>query len=153
MFVLPVKIDEPSGGFAQRCRRHERAVDERAAASLRGDFSPDDELSPVSFLENCLDRCGLLAGPHEIRARSTANEQTDGSDDDRLACARFSREDVQAWREFQLETIDHGEIADAEIPKHDVGYRIGTAAIPNSPRSPASRDTATRFRCSYVEVP
>ncbi len=87
MLVLPVQVDERAGELAQRAARDERAVDERAAASLRRDFPPHDDLAAVRGVEDGFDRGGFLAGAHELGRGAPADEQADGADEDGLAGA------------------------------------------------------------------
>ena len=124
VLVLPVQIDERAGGLAQRRARDERAVDEGAAASLRRDLAADDHLAAVRLLEHRLDGGGLFAGPDELGAGAAADEQADGADEDGLAGAGLAGEDVEAGREFELESIDDGEVGDAEEPDHSGGSSI-----------------------------
>ena len=44
VFVLAVELDEAVGKILERRGRGERAVDEGAAAALRGDLATDDQL-------------------------------------------------------------------------------------------------------------
>ena len=113
VLVLAVEIDEVGGQLAQRRARHQRAVDEGAAAALGRDLAPDDQFAAVGVFEDRLDRRLLLPGPDEIRRRAAADEQPDGSDQDRLARAGLAGEHVEARIELDLEAIDDGEIADA----------------------------------------
>ena len=50
------------------------AVDERAAAALRGDLAADEQLL-AAVLEDRLDRGGFLAGPDEVARGASAEEQ------------------------------------------------------------------------------
>ena len=65
----PCRSTSAPRSFAQRRARRERAVDERAAAALRGDLAADDQLAAVRRLEDRLDGRGVLAGPDEVGAR------------------------------------------------------------------------------------
>ena len=118
VLVLSVQIDERRAELAQRRGRRERVVDERAAAALRRDLAAHDDLAPVGPLEDGLHGRGVLAGADEVGARASADEQVDGLDEDGLAGAGFSREDVQARLELDLEPIDDREMAHAEEAKH-----------------------------------
>ena len=103
-----------------------------SAPSTNARLRPCDETSrrtitsrAVRLLEDGLDGGGLLAGPHELGAGAAADEQADRADEDRFAGAGFAGEDVEAGRELELETIDDGQMADAEEPDH------GTAEVPS----------------------
>ena len=88
------------------------AVDEGAAAALRGDLAPDQQLFAAA-LEDRFDRRGVFAGAHEVARRAPAEEQADGLDEDRLAGAGFARQDVQAGIEFDLDRVNHREVLNA----------------------------------------
>src|SRR4029453_9382339 len=101
----------------QRAGGGERAVDERAAPSLRGQLAPDDDLTAVD-LEQRLNCCRVLAGSHTLARRAATEQQADGFDEDRLARAGFTRQDVEAGVEIDLEPLDDGQVFDAQIPQH-----------------------------------
>ena len=75
VLVLAVQIDEGPGGFAQRRAGDERAVDEGAAAPLRGHLAADDHFAAVRLLEDRLDGRGLLAGSDQVGAGAAADQQ------------------------------------------------------------------------------
>ncbi len=70
MLVLSVKLDEPLGEVPQRGRGGERAIDERPAAALAGDFPADDQFpqlaSGTGVFEDCFDAGLALAGSNEV---------------------------------------------------------------------------------------
>ena len=86
MFVLAVELDEARREIAQRGRRRERAVDERAAATLRRDFAAHEHVLAAA-LEDGLDRGRVLPRPHEVAGRAAAQEQADRVDEHGLARA------------------------------------------------------------------
>ena len=90
VLVLPVEVDERAGEVAQRAARHERAVDERAASSLRRHFPAHDDFATVGGVEHGFDRGGFLAGAHELGRGAAADEQADGAEEDGLAGAGFA---------------------------------------------------------------
>ena len=53
-----------------------------------------------------------------IRRGALAQQQADGVDDDRLACARFAGQYVEAGAKGQVKLVDDGEIADAQFIEH-----------------------------------
>jgi hypothetical protein len=116
---------------AQRGGGDERAVDERAAASLRRDFAAHDHF-PAERLEYGLDGSGVFTGANEVRAGASADEQPDGADENRFAGAGLSRQHGEAGSEFDVQPIDDGQIAYAEKADHRIrdqgsGTRIGNA--------------------------
>ena len=90
VLVLPMEVDERAGELAQRGARHEGAVDERAASSLRRHFPAHDDLAAVGGVEDGFDRSGFLAGAHELGRGAAADEQANGAEEDGLAGAGFA---------------------------------------------------------------
>jgi len=118
VLVLTVEIDERARGLTERRARDQCAVDEGPAAPLRRHFAADDHFPAVGFFEHRLDGRGLLTGPHELGACAPADEQADRAHEDGFARAGLAGQDVEAGREFELESIDDGEVGDAEEPDH-----------------------------------
>ena len=77
MLVLPVQIDQSAARLAQRRARREHAVDERAAAPLRGDLAADDHLAAVRGFEDGFDGRVVFAGAHQVGGRAAADQQAD----------------------------------------------------------------------------
>ena len=77
------------------------AVDERAAAALRRDLAPDEDLAP-SRLEHRFDGGGIFPGPHQVRRGAAAEQQADRFDQHGLAGAGLPRQDVE--RAFKLDS-------------------------------------------------
>ena len=128
VLVLTVQIDQRRAELAQRGRRRERVVDERAAAALRGDLAPHDDFAAVGPLEDRLDGRDLLAGPDEVGARPPADQQVDRLNDDGFAGAGFAGEDVQAGFELDLEAVDDRQMTHGEKTKH---VETGTPIVSN----------------------
>src|SRR5581483_578048 len=97
--------------------RRQGAVHERPAAALSRDLAPDEQLFPVAF-EDGFDRGRLLAGADQVARRAAAEQQSDRLDQNRLARAGFTREDVQTGLELNLEGVDDRETLDAEEAEH-----------------------------------
>ena len=76
-------------------------------------------ISPPSGVE---DAPGWSRVSSPVRTRSArrarAKQQSDGFDEDRLAGARFARQDVQAGLELDLDAVDDGEVFDAQVAQH-----------------------------------
>ena len=96
MFVLSVQLDESRGEIAKRRGGRERAVDERAAASLAADLAPDDQLAPIGVLEDRFDGRLRFTGADEIGGGARAEQEADGFDEDRLAGPGLPRQYVEA---------------------------------------------------------
>ena len=105
MLVLAVEFDRLSGQIPEAGGGGELAVDERAAAPLARDLSPDEALFPAA-LEYGLDSGDRLAGADELGRRAAAKQQPDRFHEDRLPGTGLAGEDVQAGVELQLDGID-----------------------------------------------
>ena len=101
----------------QGAGRGQRAVDERAAAALRGDLAPHQQLFPAA-LEDRFDGRGVFAGADEVAGRAPAEQQADRLDENGLAGAGFAGQDVQAGVELDLDRVDDREVPDAQEAKH-----------------------------------
>ena len=123
MLVLAVEIDEHAGQFAQGRTRRERAVDERAAASLCGDLAAQEDLAAVGRFEDGLECRCILAGPDQVGRGAPADEQPDGSHQNRLARPRLAGEHIEAGLELELQAVDDRQMADRKEPQHGLGCR------------------------------
>jgi hypothetical protein len=124
VLVLAVQIDERSRRVAQRRRRHQRAVDERAAATLRRHFAAHDQFPAVRLLEHRLHRCRVFPRTHEIGARASADEESDGADENRFARAGLAGQNREPRCKFNFQAIDDGQIADTEKADHSSSVRL-----------------------------
>jgi len=117
VFVLAVEIDKWRSELAQCARRGERPIHERAAAAaLRCDLASHDQFRSILPFKNRFDRRGIFAGSHKVAGCTAAGQQSNGPHEDGFAGTRLTREYAQTRFEFELEAIDHREIADAEEP-------------------------------------
>jgi len=115
MFALAVNLDEVRGQVLQGTSRRQLAVDERAAAALRGNLSPDNDFGEfvAAAFENRFDGgCGLIRSD-EVPGRAAAKQQADRFNQNRLAGAGFAGQDVEAGAEFDLDRVDDREVGDA----------------------------------------
>ena len=126
VFVLPVHLEQASGQVAQRARGGQRAVDERAAAALRGDLAAHDDFL-VAGVEDRLDGRQLLARPHEIARRPRAQQESHRLDQDGLAGAGLSGEHGEPGVELDLEPFDDGQMLNTQIAQHGGSWK--TAAF------------------------
>ena len=122
MLVLPVQLDQPVRTLLQRRSGDERPVDERSAPALRRDLTSNQELTACVY-ENRFDRRRLLAAAHEVPGGASTEQQPDRFDEDRLAGTGFAGQDVQSGVEFDLNRVDHREMADAEETEHGESAR------------------------------
>ena len=117
VFVLAVQLDQAGRQILQRTGVHQRAVDERAAPALRRDLTPHQQLFSSAF-EDGFDGGGILARPHEVAGGTAPKQQPDRLHQDRLACAGFAGQDVEARIELDFDRVDHGEVFDAKEREH-----------------------------------
>ncbi len=118
VLVLTVEVHEAAAQLAKRRARRERAVDQRAAAPLRGHLAADDDFLAVRGLEDRFDRRGVLSGADEIGRGAAPHEQPDGADDDRLPRPGFPGQNVQARLELELEAVDDGKVTNGQEAQH-----------------------------------
>ncbi len=137
VIVLAVQLDQTRREIAKRRRGGQRAVDERATASLRRDLPADDHFA-VAGVEDRLDGRDVFARPHEVARRARAKQQSDGFDEDRLAGARFARQDVQAGFELDLDFVDDREVLDAQVAQHGAP-NLGIGVVGEPPAAQAFR--------------
>ena len=84
MFVLAVQLHKRGRLIFERRRGDEHVVDEGAAAALRRDLAPDDQLARLRRrgcgrgIEYRLDGGLRLAGANQIGGRPSAHQQPDG---------------------------------------------------------------------------
>ena len=123
MFVLPVQLHESDGQVSKCSCRHQSAVDECPASTLRRDFASDDQLALVG-LEDRFDGGGSLPGANQISRCARAEEQADRLDEDRLAGTSLAGQHVEAAVELDLDRLDDCEIADTEKEEHAGGTSI-----------------------------
>ena len=113
MFVLAVQLDEARRQILQRAGRRQLAVDEGAAATLRGDFAAHQQLLPAA-LENASIDGGVFARPDQVAGGAAAQQQTDRFDENGFAGPGFAGEDVQAGLELDLDRVDDRQPPDRE---------------------------------------
>ncbi len=134
-FVLPVDVEHRADDLAQQLHRNLLAVEPGARAAVAVEDAPHDELV-ARLVDGLLLQAVAQAarrGPqverrHHLRAFGIAANQVGAAaaaggerqriDDDRLAGARLAREHREAGREIDVERVDDGEIADAEVREH-----------------------------------
>ena len=134
MLVLSVEVGEDGADFAEPALRHQRTVDEspRPAAA---DLPPQDELAILGSgaelveqaggcrrlveLEKALDDTAFGSRTHRLgRHRGTQN-RLERTDQDRLAGAGLTGDDVEARAELDVGALDQGEVLDVESGEHD----------------------------------
>ena len=79
---------------------------------------------PSGVFENRFDGGLRFAGSDEIGGGAGAEKQTDGFDEDGLAGAGLSRQDIEPGFELDLDGLDHRQVADAEETQHARGTAI-----------------------------
>src|SRR6202163_3240320 len=95
----------------------------------------ENQRSPPG-LEQALDGRPISAVPHLVDTAARAQRQTQGVDDERLATARLSREQVEARAKPHTRVGDQGEGADPELLQHSC---FGPRGRPQPSFSPSLR--------------
>ncbi len=126
VLVLSVKLDERVRQRPEIAGGGQRAVDERAAAALRGDLATDDQLVTLSRFKHGLDRCEVFAGPDQVLSRPAAQQQADGANQNGLAGPCLAGEDVERLFKLDRDRLDHREVPDGEEANH---AKRGTAIV------------------------
>ena len=163
---LPVEHEEARRDLLQGLQGRRRAVHEEPALAARRDLAPHDDLerARAAFLEEArLDerapRLGVVAveralddeplgpRPHERGIRPPSREQHHGVHDERLAGARLSRQDGEAFPERHLDVLEDREVADAERGQHGSRPQRHASLLPLQPVSqPAQREAQPEGR-------
>ena len=118
MLVLAVQLDEPRAARSLSAPAVASvAVDEGAAAALRGDLARRAALRRRAR-RSLRSIAGVFAGPDEVGRGAPAEQQADRFDEDRLPGAGFAGQDVQAGVELDLDRVDDSQVPDAEEAEH-----------------------------------
>ena len=144
MLALPVNVDQQRGHLAQKLTRDRAPVDAADAAAVAAHLAAEDKrlrrvrvVQPLGLHERQRGRNSRFAGvvgrrrgcqpeggldlgpvrarPHHLRGRPVAQQQPDGVDDDRLARAGLSGQDIQSAVKTQLQPVDDGEVAHPQL--------------------------------------
>ena len=143
VFALPVDVDQQVGQFAERLQRDAAPVDATDVAPVKPHFTAEHhpvwavgvvqpllveqvmqllrQLGVVGQPERGLDLGHLAAGAHRLGGGAFAQQQADGVDNDRLACARFARQDIETGAKGEVQLVDDGEIANPQFVEHSTG--------------------------------
>jgi hypothetical protein len=78
-----------------------------------------------------------VARSHHVRANSVSEDGTQSVDQDRLAGAGFTGQDIETGTEGYLNGLDDGEIADGEFDEH--GLESLSGALESIPFQQARR--------------
>jgi hypothetical protein len=130
---LAVDAEEIGGEVREQAQRRGLVVHEDAVPAAPGDLPADEHLPALGFeprlvehlppaiplrLEHAGDGESLRPGPHHLRARPRPGEERQRVDDDRLARARLTGQDVQPLSEFDRRFGQHGQVADVDLSEH-----------------------------------
>ncbi len=135
--VLTVQIDEEAADLGEDRGAHGAPIDPGARATGGGDLALEDDerllrvdapfvekgrdLRPVGDVEHALHRGAFGTGTDQIRAGAFPEQQSQRTDDDRLARTRLTGEHIESARERQRQRFDDGEVPDAQLGQHRVG--------------------------------
>src|SRR5262245_517251 len=118
VIMLTVQINERRAQVAKRRAGDERPVNRRAAASLRGDLAPDDDVGASRSLEDSLHGGRLFTGADEFSRGTPSDEQSNGAHENGFSRSSLPRENVQAGLELNLQAVDDGQVADGKETQH-----------------------------------
>jgi len=68
--------------------------------------------------EDARDACAGCIGTHHVRRRTTAEQQAQSIDNDRLAAARLAGQQIQSRMEAHTNAFDNGVIFNNEFEQH-----------------------------------
>ena len=137
MVVGAVHIDEH---FAERSKNRERggrAVDELAVRAGGRERALEDELMIFTGFEavfiqegreswklfggeDGFDGAAIRATANESAISAFAEDEVEGTDDDRFAGAGFAGDSIVARREFESQVRDQGKILNTERGQHSI---------------------------------
>ncbi len=126
--VLAVEVDQVDTARRQLAGGGEATVDVRTAPAVARNHPREHGLGAASIQEAAFDPRFGSAVAHECRVGTTADEQLDRLDQQRLAGAGLAGDGGQAGAEHQVEIGDDPEIDDVELHEHGGAYR---SARPN----------------------
>ena len=132
--VLAMEIHQLSSNLGEDAGRHRRSIDPGATATIRRDLALQNQriffdLDPpfvgerrdvleLADVEDAFHRRLVRSRANEIGTGALAEEKSQRTDDDRLAGAGFSGENVEARREWKGDLLDDRKIADAQLGQH-----------------------------------
>ena len=122
MFVLAVQLDQPIRQILERRGGGQRAVDEGAAAALRGDLAAHDQLAAVFGFEDRFDGGDVFAGANQILRGASAEQQADRLDEDGLAGAGLAGQDVERLFKIDGDRLDDRKVADGQVADHEESF-------------------------------
>ena len=134
VLLLAVDLDEVVAQPLEEPDRHRRVVGEGAMAPRAAELAPQDELAVVEGeprlveqrrhrapgldVEDRLDRRRLGLRADDVALGAGAADEEDRVDQHGLAGARLAAEHVEPGRQRHGDGLDHGEVADAQLPQH-----------------------------------
>ena len=125
--------DELFAKLAHKGERHRCVVDESTTLAVGVHLATQQTLLrlvvEIVVLEEVFQHVGVVdtkvecgfydalvaTALHLLRIGAVAKQQSDGADDDTLACAGFARNDGEAWVERHLKMVDEREVAYVEF--------------------------------------
>ena len=146
--VLAVHVEEQLAQRLEPAHGHRTRVDEGPRAPVGGDHAAHDAVAAVVqrlLLQPAARRLARLEHGVHLRAAGVAAHQpgpralADGElqriDQQRFAGAGLAAQDRHPRREIQLQVVDDGEVAHAEVAEHRVTAPAPSAASRAAPRS------------------
>ena len=132
MLVLAVDLNEGVAQPLEEADRDRRVVHERAMPAAARELAADDHLAvlegqarlverrhrAVRDLEDRLHRRRLGVRANHVGLSARTPKEEDRVDQNRLACAGLSGEDVEAWSEGDGKVLDDREVSDSQLTQH-----------------------------------
>jgi len=134
LIVLAVDIGQRGRQVLEQGDGHRAAADEGARLAAREHFAFDEEFAILGFeaggfeeaadggvvahIEDAGDARAGFAGADHLGEGASAEEKTEGVDDDGFAAAGFSGQQVQAAVESDAEALDDRVVFDGEFSDH-----------------------------------
>ena len=120
-------VDQAFSQLSHQAERHGCVVDEGTAFACGSQLAADDGVVGVIVdvvlseealhvvsrqVEVSLDGASVASGLDGLGVGSVAEQQTDGAQDDALACTRLASDDREAWMQLDVEFVDECKVLD-----------------------------------------
>ena len=120
-------VDQAFAQLSHQAERNGGVVDEGTAFACGSQLAADDGVVGVIVdivlseealhvvsrqVEVCLDGASVASCLDGLGVGSVAEQQTDGTQDDALACTCLARDDGEAWMQLDVELVDECKVLD-----------------------------------------
>ena len=119
MLVLTMEFDQTCSSVSQRTDRHHAPIDPRPRSTLHGHRTGQDDLViTIDGTEPSFHYCFARPRTDHRRIRSSAEEQTQSADEQRLAGPGLPSKRRRSRCQHQRRVVDHAEVANPEFNEH-----------------------------------